>query len=206
MKKIELFLYKLLLQFYRLNDSIPASCDAIAVHGYELTRGDELSDATRQGVERAIKFARQFPSAQMFLISAILRGPEKKATEDRLKWEMLQKAGLENRAVLTAIGAKDTGDEAQIISWFLGDTPKDLPVICDAAQMRCARIIWRHFRPNDRLHLLGFEGRWDKEHICFFQRNPLVWLAVNFFRHTLLLAFGVSGTGKVTKFLKAIKT
>lgn len=195
--QFELCIYRFIVKFYRLNNSILHDpCTGIVPHGYGLSREGKLLTPTKQSVWVAIRQARALPrSVSIFLVSTGY-WPEERDLEESIKCRLLEQQGIKNPIVLVKAGARNTIDEVRETSRVLGDSARSLIIVCEEAQMRSAKIIWEYFRPKDHFRFIGFEGEWIGEHRSFWIQSPLRWLIANWIRHLLLIIQGVDKAGK----------
>lgn len=198
--KIELAIARFVLWFYALPDDPIEKCDAVFPHGYGCTRDSNLIHATIVALEKSLDTAKAYPKSIIFLTSENYSENERRR-QDALKIGFILgkcRTSL-NREMLPEViiveaGAKNTiGEVENTLEMMerMGKRFNTIVVVCDRAQMRRAKIIWRHYCPEKTILMLGFEGYWRDKHPLWWLRSPLRWIAVNMIHHFLLWWNGV---------------
>ncbi len=198
---IETSLFLVLVQQYKLKEKQVIACDAIIPHGYGLGKDGTLLKATASVFNWALRYAKRFPRAPVIVVSTNYWQDEH---DNEQQQKLATTSHILNPIICVPEGAKNTIDEVRNTAKLLPANLQHLLVICDPAQMRRARIIWKHFCPDKEIQIISVESRWDGQHRAWLMRSPLRWLLANFIAHSLLLIKGVKGaTSYAQSFKKA---
>lgn len=195
------------LRIWRVDSEIPADFtpDVILALSYAVKR-DRLTTGTQKVLEQAIDYWKQFHGGIIAFANCSHCYPGSERTEERLKYEILDQAGVSRFSVISSGPIVNTVTEAEVISRALkerGLSPKRFLVVSGAAHSRSAEFIWESmiekYFPGAELivRAIPFGYEYQKDHPLLMQRGPLRWIVANIVRQIFLRVLGLTLTGKI---------
>lgn len=195
------------LRIWRVDSEIPAGFvpDVILALSYAVKR-DRLTAGTKKVLEHAIECWKEFRGGVIAFGNCSHCYPGSEKTEERLKYEILDQAGVSRSSVISSGPIVSTVAESETISRALrerGLSPKRFLLVSGTAHSRSAMYIWgkmiRKCFPGAELKIkiIPFEYEYQKDHPLLLQRDPARWIIANIGRQLFLRVFGLSITRKI---------
>ena len=155
------------------------------------TKRDELVDATKENLLRAVAYKKIFPTATVVVSNCAYTFPGAELAEEKFKRQILEKESIE---FVSAAAMNNSVQEAEQIRKALDFEPRRILIVTGQMHARSARLIWGKIFPAADIvvRCIDYKSEWQKDHPVRVQRNAYVWAFANVARHILIRTFGLS--------------
>jgi len=195
------------LDIWRADDKVlpESSPDCIIALSYVVKRG-ALTNGTREVLLRVIEYWKKFPLAIIAFANSSHCFPGSDTVEEKLKYQLIDKARIPRSFVFSCGSAMNTVTEAEAICRGLQLAefyPKNLLIVTGLLHSRGARFVWERTAPRYfkgvRIHIavISLEYEYQKDHPLMFQRGLGRWIFANIARQAALRILGLQFVRKV---------